>query len=117
MTYADNDTIDYFDLIVQVGQAVVEQTPDHLNTHSYLRQRMQKAWHALNSHLAGGWMALPGQSGEAFSQRTKSLAGDVAREALIVAWYYSLNDGNATISPEAMAASITEATVKSKVRL
>lgn len=113
----DQNTIDYFDLIVQIGKVVADQTPEHLNTKSYMRSRIEKAWHRVNTNLrpgssGAGLLMTPGHR-----RAMASMLGDLAREALIAAWYLGIQYEDGEDDGEAVARIITEATVESQVRL
>lgn len=117
MSQREQDTIDYFELIVEIGKKVVEMTPEHLTVDSYLRKRMREAAHELNSFLSGGFNLVKSGGRHTFRNHAKTLAGNVAREALIVAWYYGIQAEDGEDNPEVVAKEMTEATVKSEVRL
>lgn len=113
----DDNTIDYFDLIVQVGKAVVEQTPDHLTPRSYIRQRVQKAFHAVDSYMSTPLAQLAADGRAGATERMKSLCGDLARESLIAAWYFGIQSSNGEDNAETVAGVMTRATVASRVKL
>ena len=113
----DKDTIDYFDLIVQVARVVGESCPEHLSMRGYTRKRIQDAWHRVNSNLAAGGTG-PGLLMTAQNRRDMAkILGELAREALIAAELLCVGAGDRDDYPEFLTETMTKAEVESQVKI
>lgn len=113
----DEQTIDYFDLIVEIGKKVMSEVPDHLTPRGYLRQRLARSWSQVDSYLSTPLAQLAIHGNEGAQGRIRELLGSLAREALIAAWYMGVQAEDGEDNPERVATQLTKDVVKAKVRL
>lgn len=114
---SDENTLDYFDLIVEIAKKVAEMRPEDVSMNAYLRKRMQDAFHKLNSSMSAGWFDVRRNGWEGQREMNRTLCNDLARECFIIAWYFGIQDEDGEDSPETVARLMTETTVQGVPRL
>jgi hypothetical protein len=114
---AAEETIDYFDLVVECGKVVLEQIPDHLTPTAYFRKRIQDAWHDLNTYMTGPLHLVKVSGSTAYQDHLNNLLARLAREASMAAWALAIQVEDGEDNPEVVAKQFTSMTVKAKIHL
>jgi hypothetical protein len=87
---ATDETIDYFDLLIEVAKKVAETIPEGTSPKVFYRKRIQLAWHELNSYMSSAFPDITSAAGRQWSLRLTELLSALARESTMAAWYLGI---------------------------
>lgn len=108
MTGHDEDTVDYFDLIVQVAEKTMAEAGAQSAPAGFWRERVGKAWRSVYQH-----MTRPEPEFGVFrtTQARRELAwrfAALSREAAMASWYIGVKMEDGATDPEVIAERFRE---------
>lgn len=114
---ADEQTVDYFDVLVECAKRVLEEMPEGKNPKMFWRSRIQGAWHELNSYMSTAFPDITTAHGQYWRARLNQLMANLARECLMATWYFGIQFEDGEDNPEAVAAQMANITASATVKL
>lgn len=113
----DDQTADYFDILVECAKKVVETMPEGKSPKLFWRSRIQGAWHEFNTYSSSAFPDIKTAGYSAWVARMNQLAANLARECLMMTWYFGIQAEDGEDNPEIVAREMAEITSAARIKV
>lgn len=114
---ATEETIDYFDLLVECAKKVVETIPKDTPAKTFWLKRIRAAHRDLSVYMSSSFVDVRMSIDDQRPNRLNDLLARLARECTMATWHLNIQAEDGEDNPEVVARQLTETTVRARIHI